>query len=250
MGFLFEAIENGYVHNRADHVAHDLSFAVQGRVVPCLEVELKPGEGIICAADTILRHDSNISIKAWPGLNGDRLLVLNGETKGELSVTLSTGFVGYAGGFMLGEYQGRLLCPVSALMANGPGVSAGFYAKFRKQGLDMVIVEGQGWAFLRSSGDVIEYRILAGQSMQVRAHSIAAMTATIDFDPVDDICSGGVSASRKTPAFARLTGPGVVWLQSMAFEGSDRLPEITRPKPQNISEIATGGVAFVNGSSA
>ena len=60
---------------------------------------------------------------------------------------------------------------------------------------------------------MFEYNLRAGEKISVRAHSVAAMAATVDFDPSHPICK--MQDPDGTMQFALLTGPGKVWLQSV-----------------------------------
>jgi uncharacterized protein (AIM24 family) len=247
MSFYTSFSEEGFLHERRDGRACDLTFEMRGRLAPFVEVTLARGEGLVCDRACVLQHDDELHVRHWPGLNGSRWLVMNASEAPEASVMLSTSEVGFAGAFDLGECGGRLICASGNLMANGPGVTASYYARFRQMGLNLLILEGNGWAFLRSRGDVFEHRLGPGEKVRLRAHSIAAMTATVNLDPVLEAHS---PANGHDSDFSLLTGPGTVWLQSRPAEIPNRPPADTAPDDFALREMQTGGLAFLNESNA
>ncbi len=208
------ALENGvFVHEPRDDRVNELAFEVRGKLAPFIEVILRNGEGLVCDKHAILQHDFGLTVRPWPGLDDSRWLVVNASHEDELGVMLTSREAGFAGAFDLAEYAGKLICLSTSLLANGPGVQAGYYAKFKRLGITLVLLEGNGWAFLASRGDVFEYQLKAGEKVCVRAHSVAVMAATVDFDPSHPICK--MQDPDGKMQFALLTGPGKIWLQSV-----------------------------------
>ncbi len=248
MSFIADMDENGFVHERRKEFSCDLSFELRGKIAPFLEVSLRPGEGLVCERSCVLQHDTDLAIKAWPGLGGNRWLMVNTGNDRDVSVMLTTEEPGCAGSFNLAEYGGKLICLAESLMANGPGVTAGFYARFANMGLSLVLLEGNGWVFLRSRGDVFEYRMIAGEKLCVRAQNVAAMTATVDFEPME--IGGDLSGEGNYPEFVKLTGPGKIWMQSISSSDGPKLPESVLPENSKLKEMRTGGLAFLNGTGA
>lgn len=248
MGFLKPNSEDELLHERRSDHAYDLSFELRGNVAPFLEVTLGPGEGLICDRDSILQHGFGLVVKSWPGLGGSRWLVVNSSDKSHESVMLTTREPGYAGSFDLSEFDKRLICRVECLMANGPGVTASYYAKFREIDLSLVLLEGDGWAFLRSRGDVCERKLTPGEKMCVKAQNVVAMTATVDFELIDTMCN--VPQGEKQPDFVTLTGPGIVWMQSVSWNDKPRKRAKPRREKEKVREMATGGLAFLRRNGA
>ncbi|HFC05496.1 MAG TPA: AIM24 family protein [Rhizobiales bacterium] len=225
-----------------------MTFDLRGKIAPFLEVSLVQGEGLICDRSCVLQYDHGLAVKAWPGLGGSRWLVVNTQSEGEASVMLTTAEPGCAGSFKLSDYGGKLICLADSLMANGPGVTASYYARFANLGLSLVMLEGDGWAFLRSRGDVFEYRMAAGEKLCVRAQNVAAITATVDFEPIAPVCE--MAETGEMPEFVTLTGPGCIWMQSITRRPGSQQPEKRAPDNASLQEMRTAGLAFLNGSSA
>lgn len=248
MGFIESKNENGFSHERRDGHACDLSFELRGRLAPFLEVTLGAGEGLICDRTCVLQHEFDLTVKPWPGLGGSRWLVVNASQEPEASVMLSTAEAGFAGAFELSAYGGKLICLAENLMANGPGVTASYYARFQKMGLSLVLLEGNGWAFLRSRGDVFEYKMMPGEKICIRAQNVAAMTATVNFEP--NAVMPDVAGANGQPEFVTLTGPGTIWMQSVSRVVADKQPVIAMPDYLAAQEKRAAGLAFMNGTVA
>ena len=248
MTFISEFSNGRYVYEPDGNRVNELGFEVRGRLSPFIEISLKTGEGLVCDKQAILQHDFGLTVRPWPGLGDSRWLVVNASDEAELAVMLTARETGMAGAFNLSDYNGKLICPLASLMANGPGIVAGFYARFQQQGISLVLLEGNGWAFLRSCGDVFQYQMFPGEQICVRAHAVAAMTATVDFDPAHPICR--MHDENGEMQFALLSGPGTIWLQSSYLVPQQQKPaRITHTYPQ-VHDLALGELAIQAGSGA
>lgn len=248
MGFLSNTHSKGIVHERQACRACDLSFEARGTLAPFFEVTLVPGQGLVCDHAAILQFDDGLVMKGWPGLAGTRRLIVNSNGEREAALMLSTSAPGFAGAFDLSEYGGRMICAGEALMAAGPGVAASFYARVKAIGLSLVLLEGNGWVFLRSRGDAFEHRLAPGEKLSVRTHAIAAMTATVDMDLAPQ--KSNASEEIATQEFCILTGPGTIWLQSIYASDAPRPPARTVVEPQTIRQMQPGGLAFLSATNA
>jgi uncharacterized protein (TIGR00266 family) len=124
----------------------------------------------------------------------------------------------------LAEYGGTLICQKDAFLAAAKGVSIGVAFQrrmmtglFGGEGFIMQKLEGDGWVFVQMGGTVVERELAAGQELHVDTGCLAAYTPSVDFDLV---AAGGVKSmvfGGEGVFFARLTGPGKVWIQSLPF---------------------------------
>ncbi|HTD94543.1 MAG TPA: AIM24 family protein, partial [Chitinophagaceae bacterium] len=101
-------------------------------------------------------------------------------------------------------------------------VSVGIYFQrrlgtgiFGGEGFIMEKLEGDGLAFLHAGGYVIEKTLQAGEVLKVDTGCVVAYVPTVDFDiefvkGVKNVLFGGEGLF-----FARLQGPGKVWIQSL-----------------------------------
>lgn len=78
-------------------------------------------------------------------------------------------------------------------------------------------LEGDGLVFVHAGGTVVERELAAGETLQVDTGCVVALTSSVHFD-VEQV--GGIKSilfGGEGLFFARLTGPGHVWLQSLPF---------------------------------
>ena len=78
-------------------------------------------------------------------------------------------------------------------------------------------LEGDGVVFVHAGGTLVERELASGEELHVDTGCLAALTQSVDYDVVR---VGGVKSmifGGEGVFFARLRGPGHVWLQSLPF---------------------------------
>jgi hypothetical protein len=88
---------------------------------------------------------------------------------------------------------------------------------FGCEGFIMQRLDGDGWVFVQMGGTVIERTLAPGEVLHVDTGCVAAFTPSVNFD-LESV--GGVKSmlfGGEGVFFARLTGPGKVWIQSLPF---------------------------------
>ncbi|EWS53776.1 hypothetical protein X551_03423 [Methylibium sp. T29] len=93
-------------------------------------------------------------------------------------------------------------------------LSVGF---FGGEGFIMQKLDGDGLAFVHAGGTVLKRELQPGQTLLVDTGCVVAYTQSVDFEiqyvgKVKTALFGGEGLF-----FAKLTGPGTVWLQSLPF---------------------------------
>jgi uncharacterized protein (AIM24 family) len=124
----------------------------------------------------------------------------------------------------LDEHGGTLICQKDSFLAAAKGVSIGVHFQrkimtglFGGEGFIMQKLEGDGWVFVQMGGTIVERDLAAGEELHVDTGCLAAYTPNVDFDLVQ---AGGVKSmlfGGEGLFFARLRGPGKVWIQSLPF---------------------------------
>jgi uncharacterized protein (AIM24 family) len=119
---------------------------------------------------------------------------------------------------------GTLICQKDSFLCAAKGVSIGIHFQqrimtglFGGEGFIMQRLEGDGWVFVQFGGAIIERELKPGEELHVDTGCLAAYTPSVDFDLVR---VGGVKSmivGGEGAFFARLTGPGKVWVQSLPF---------------------------------
>ena len=124
----------------------------------------------------------------------------------------------------LDNVGGTLICQKDCFLCAAKGVSIGIAFQkriltglFGGEGFIMQKLEGDGLAFVHAGGTIIEKELQAGEVLRVDTGCLVALTSSIHYDiqTVRGIKSGIFGGEGFF--FARLTGPGHVWLQSLPF---------------------------------
>ncbi len=234
-------------HDRSASRADDIDFEIKGAEMQFVEIELDPGESAIAEAGSLMFKDASISMDTIFGdgssasgggfldkITGAGKRILTGESlfttlfahegQGKAHVAFAAPYPGHILAIKLDDVGGTLVCQKDAFLCAARGVSLGiFFQKriltglFGGEGFVMQKLEGDGWVFIHMGGTVVERELKAGEELHVDTGCLAAMTPDIDFDleragSIKSMIFGGEGLF-----FARLRGPGKVWLQSLPF---------------------------------
>jgi uncharacterized protein (TIGR00266 family) len=234
-------------HQRSASVADDIDFEIKGQELQFLEIELDPGESAVAEAGAFVWKDACVDMATVFGdgsggsdqgfmgklLGAGRRLV-TGESlfmtvfthngQGKARVAFASPTPGAILPMRLGDLGGTLICQKDSFLAAAKGVSIGIQFQrrvmtglFGGEGFIMQKLEGDGWVFVQMGGTLVERELAAGEQLHVDTGCLAAYTPSIDFDLVT---AGGVRSvlfGGEGLFFARLTGPGKVWIQSLPF---------------------------------
>ena len=223
-----------------------IDYEIKGAEMQFVEVELDPGEAAIGEAGSMMFMDAGIGMDTVFGdasaqqggffgkLLGAGKRLVTGEA---LFTTVYTNNVGskqrvafaapYPGKILpmdLRTLGGTLICQKDAFLCAARGVSLGiaFQRKlsvgfFGGEGFIMQKLDGDGLAFVHAGGTVLKRELQPGQTLLVDTGCVVAYTQSVDFEiqyvgKVKTALFGGEGLF-----FAKLTGPGTVWLQSLPF---------------------------------
>jgi uncharacterized protein (TIGR00266 family) len=226
--------------------AHEIDFQIFGEEMQFVEIELDPQEGVVAEAGSFMMMDDQIRMDTifgdGSGQSKDILgslfsagkRLLTGES---LFMTVFTNISGskrkisfaspYPGKIIpvdLNDYDGEFICQKEAFLcaAQGVSISIEFSKKlgrglFGGEGFIMEKIQGNGKAFLHSSGTVVTKELKAGEKLKVDTGCIVGFTKTVNYD-IEFI--GGIRNTLfggEGMFFANLTGPGLVAVQSLPF---------------------------------
>jgi uncharacterized protein (AIM24 family) len=88
---------------------------------------------------------------------------------------------------------------------------------FGGEGFIMKKLDGDGMVFMHAGGTVVERRLEPGEVLHVDTGCVVALEPTVEFDIRQ---AGGIKTALfggEGLFFARLAGPGRLWLQSLPF---------------------------------
>jgi uncharacterized protein (TIGR00266 family) len=258
-------------NQRQPGVADDVDFQIRGHEMQFVEIELDPGESCVAEAGSMMFKEAAVGMetifgdgspqeggffgKLWSGakraLSGSTLFMtkFTHNGLGKSRVAFAAPYPGHIIPLRLDQYGGELLCQRDTFLAGARGVKIdiAFQRKimtglFGGEGFIMQRLSGDGWIFVHGGGTVVERELAPGEEVHVDSGCLVAQTASVSFDVVP---VGGVKSilfSGEGFFFARLVGPGHIWLQSMPF--SRLVGAISSRMPGR----AEAGVSFGGGS--
>src|SRR6478752_2104010 len=238
-----------------------IDYEIKGAEMQFVEVELDPGEAAIGEAGSMMFMEAGIqmdtvfgdaSASQSGGLFGKLLgagkRLVTGESlfttvytntgSGKRRIAFAAPYPGKILPMDLRRFGGTLICQKDAFLCAARGVSLGiaFQQKlsvgfFGGEGFIMQKLEGNGLAFVHAGGTVVKRELRAGQTLLVDTGCLVAMTPNVNFEiqyvgKVKTALFGGEGLF-----FAKVTGPGTVWLQSLPF--SRLASRVFASAPQN-----------------
>ena len=224
-----------------------VDYEIRGAEMQFVEVELDPGEAAIGEAGSMMFMDAGIqmdtvfgdgSASQGSGLFGKLLgagkRLVTGEslfttvyTNGDRAKRRVAFAAPYPGKILpmdLRQLGGTLICQKDAFLAAAKGVSIGIAFQrrltagfFGGEGFIMQRLDGDGLAFVHAGGTVVKRELQTGQTLFVDTGCIVALTPNVSFEiqyvgKIKTALFGGEGLF-----FAKVSGPGTVWLQSLPF---------------------------------
>jgi len=223
-----------------------VDYEIKGAEMQFVEIELDPGEAAVGEAGSMMFMDAGITMDTVFGdgsggggglfgkLLGAGKRLVTGESlfttvySNGVSQKQKVGFAApYPGKILamdLSALGGTLICQKDAFLCAARGVSLGiFFQKklgvgfFGGEGFIMQKLEGNGLAFVHAGGSILKRELQAGQTLFVDTGCLVALTASVNFEieyvgKIKTALFGGEGLF-----FAKVTGPGTVWLQSLPF---------------------------------
>ena len=233
-------------HTRSANVADDIDFEIKGQELQFLEIELDPGESAVAEAGALVWKDGAVGMNTVFGdgrgaeggfmgkLLGAGKRLVTGESlfttvythngQGKARVAFSAPVPGAILPIKLDTVGGTLICQKDSFLAAAKGVEIGVHFQrriltglFGGEGFIMQRLSGDGWVFVQMGGTIVERTLAPGEELHVDTGCLAAMTPDVQFE-IQTV--GGVKSmlfGGEGLFFARLRGPGKVWIQSLPF---------------------------------
>ncbi len=223
-----------------------VDFEIKGAEMQFVEVELDPGEAAVGEAGSLMYMDAGIGMdtvfgdgsKSQGGLFGKLLgagkrlvtgeslftTVYTNQSTTKLRVAFAAPYPGKILPMDLKQLGGMLICQKDSFLCAAKGVSLGIAIQqrlsvgfFGGEGFIMQKLEGDGLAFVHAGGTVVKRDLQPGQTLFIDTGCVVAYTPSVNFEiqyvgKVKTALFGGEGLF-----FAKVTGPGTVWLQSLPF---------------------------------
>ncbi len=225
---------------------HDIDYKIFGEELQFVEIELDPNETAVAESGAFMMMDNGIEMQTIFGdgsqqqgagglmgkllsagkrlLTGESLFMTAFTNMGQEKkrVSFAAPYTGKIIVLDLRELGGKVIAQKDAFLCAAKGVSIGIEFQrrlgtgiFGGEGFIMQKIEGDGVAFAHAGGYVVEKTLQAGEILKVDTGCVVAYTSGIDFDiefvkGIKNFMFGGEGLF-----FAKLQGPGRVWLQSL-----------------------------------
>jgi uncharacterized protein (TIGR00266 family) len=222
-----------------------VDYEIRGSEMQFVEIELDPGEAAVGEAGSMMFMDSNISMDTVFGdgsqsgsggllgkllgagkrlVTGESLFttVYTNQGTTKLRVAFAAPYAGKILPMDLRALGGTLICQKDAFLCAARGVSLGIHFQqkmsvgfFGGEGFVMQRLDGDGLAFVHAGGTVVRRELQPGQTLLIDTGCIVALTPSVSFEiqyvgKIKTAMFGGEGLF-----FAKVTGPGSVWLQSL-----------------------------------
>lgn len=224
-----------------------VDYEIRGAEMQFVEVDLDPGEAAIGEAGSMMFMDPGIGMDTVFGdgsggqgggllgkllgagkrlVTGESLFttVYTNTSSSKQRVAFAAPYPGKILPMDLRTLGGTLICQKDAFLCAARGVSLGieFQRKlsvgfFGGEGFIMQRLDGDGLAFVHAGGTMLRRELTPGQSLLVDTGCVVAYTPSVSFEiqfvgKIKTALFGGEGLF-----FAKLGGPGTVWLQSLPF---------------------------------
>jgi uncharacterized protein (TIGR00266 family) len=223
-----------------------VDFEIKGSEMQFVEIELDPGEAAIGEAGSMMFMDAGIGMDTVFGdgsaqqgglfgkllgagkrlVTGESLFttVYTNNASAKQRVAFAAPYPGKILPMDLKALGGMLICQKDAFLCAARGVSLGIFFQrklgvgfFGGEGFIMQKLEGNGLAFVHAGGTVVRRELQSGQTLMIDTGCLVALTPSVNFEiqfvgKIKTALFGGEGLF-----FAKVTGPGTVWLQSLPF---------------------------------
>ena len=224
---------------------HEIDYKIYGEELQFVEIELDPNETAIAESGAMMMMEDGIQMQTIFGdgsqqqntgflgklmsagkrvLTGESLFMtaFTNAVQGKKKVSFAAPYTGKIIPMDLQALGGTIIAQKDAFLCAAKGVSVGIHFQrklgvgiFGGEGFIMEKIEGDGMAFMHAGGFIIEKELKTGEILKVDTGCLVAYMPTISFDiemvkGIKNALFGGEGLF-----FAKLTGPGKVWIQSL-----------------------------------
>lgn len=224
---------------------HEIEYKIYGEEMQFVEIELDYQETAIAESGSMMMMDDGVQMQTIFGdgsaqqptgflgklisagkrvITGESLFMtaFSNEGQGKKKVSFAAPYTGKIIPMDLKELGGTIIAQKDAFLCAAKGVSVGIHFQrklgvgiFGGEGFIMQKLEGDGMAFLHAGGYIVEKNLAPGEVLKIDTGCVVSYSPSINFDiefvkGVKNFMFGGEGLF-----FARLQGPGKVWIQSL-----------------------------------
>ena len=213
-----------------------IDYRVYGEEMQLVEIELDPGESVQAEVGAFVYMDDGIEMQTSTGggffsglkrmVSGESFFITsftnNGQGKAHAAFTAP--FPSQIIPLDLAALGGSFICQKDSFLcaAKGVEVQVAFTKKigagfFGGEGFILQQLSGNGMAFINAGGAIVQKVLQAGETLRVDTGCLVGMSPSVNYDI--QFVGGFKNALFGGEGFfnAHLSGPGVVYLQSLPF---------------------------------
>lgn len=244
-----------------------IDYRIIGDDMQLVEVELDPMEGVRAEAGAMTYMDDGIEMQTGTGgglfkgfkrmLTGDGFFITtflnNSNTKKRIA--FGAPYPGKIIPVDLGKFGGEFLCQKDAFLcaARGIDIDIAFTKKigaglFGGEGFILQRLSGNGLAFIHAGGTIVSRVLQPGEVLHADTGCLVAFHPSVDYDirfigGFKNALFGGEGLF-----LVKLTGPGLVYLQSLPFSRlADRIVTASRVNREESRGIGGIGGSIIGG---
>jgi uncharacterized protein (TIGR00266 family) len=252
-------------------MAHEIDFQIIGDDIQVVEVELDPQEAVRAEAGAMLYMEDGIDMQTGTegGLLKGLKRMITGESffitsftnngNGKRKCAFAAPYPGKIININPADFGGKFLCQKDGFLcaAQGIEINIAFTKRmgaglFGGEGFILQELSGNGNTFIHAGGTILKKQLKAGEHLRVDTGCLVAFEPTVNYD-IKFI--GGFKNSLfggEGLFYAYLTGPGLVYLQSVPFSRlADRIVAASRYGGSREESGGIGGLlgGFISGRS-
>jgi uncharacterized protein (TIGR00266 family) len=217
-------------------MADVIDYKIFGDDLQLVEIELDPSEGVRAEAGTMTYMENGIEMQTGTGgglfkglkrmITGESFFITTFLNNAQVRsrVAFAAPYPGKVIPLDMTSLGGEFLCQKDSFLcaAQGIEIEVAFTKRlgaglFGGEGFILQRLQGDGLAFVHAGGTIIEKQLAAGETLRVDTGCLVAFAPSVDYDiqfvgGFKNALFGGEGLF-----LARLTGPGLVYLQSLPF---------------------------------
>ncbi len=217
-------------------MADAIEYRIYGDDLQLVEIQLDPGEGVRAEVGTMTYMEDGVEMATSTGgglmkgltraITGESFFITSftNTSREKRRAAFAAPYPGKIIPLDLAAVGGTFLCQKDAFLcaATGIEIEIAFTKRlgagiFGGEGFILQRLKGDGLAFLHAGGTILERELAPGETLRVDTGCLVAFPPTVDYDiqfigGFQNVLFGGEGLF-----FAKLTGPGKVYLQSLPF---------------------------------
>jgi len=223
-----------------------IGYEVKGSDIQYVETNLAPGHSVLAEPGSMMFMEHGIQMQTKMGdgskknsgiigsmvglgkraMTGEDYFLTFFENKDDENrkVAFTAPYPGQIATLKLSELGGAALCQKGSFLcaAKGTSIDVGITKKlgaaiFGGEGFILQKIQGDGVAFIHAGGSIEEKTLANGESLYVDTGSVVGFQSSVDFDIKTITGFKNILFGGEEFFFAKLTGPGKVWIQSMPY---------------------------------